>query len=150
MTTSKQTDAVSLLKIDHQKVKDAFEKYQELGPKAYKAKKSLADQICKELEVHTAIEEEIFYPEVRKGVKDSKGMLNEAKVEHDSAKELIKQIKKMEASEELFDAKVTVLAEYVKHHIKEEEDEMFPLMKKADVDLVSVGEQMEKRKKELS
>lgn len=150
MTATKQTDALSLLKQDHRKVKDAFAKFEELGPQAFKTKKSLADQICQELEIHTKIEEEIFYPEFQKAVKDSKDMLNEAKVEHDAAKDLIKQIRKMEGSEELFDAKVKVLSEQVSHHIKEEEDEMFPLLKKTSVDLSSLGEQMERRKTELS
>jgi len=150
MADSKQADAISLLKNDHKTVKEAFEKFQQLGRKAYKTKKSIADQICKELVIHTQIEEELFYPKFRNTVTASKGLVNEAKVEHDSAKDLIDQIRGMDASEELFDAKVTVLAEYVNHHIKEEEEEMFPLMKKANVDLVSLGKQMEKRKKKLS
>lgn len=148
--TTKQQDAISVLKQDHKKTKDAFEKFHELGTKAYKTKKNLADQICKELLVHTKIEEEIFYPEFQKAVKSSKGLLNEAKVEHDSAKNLIDQILKMDANEELFDAKVTVLSEYVSHHIEEEEKEMFPLMKKAGVDLEHLGRRLEERKKQLS
>ncbi len=137
--TTKQKDAIAVLKQDHKKTKDEFERFHELGAKAYKTKKSLADQICKELLIHTKIEEEIFYPEFRKAVKASKGLLNEAKVEHDSAKNLIDQILKMEADEELFDAKVTVLSEYVNHHIEEEEEEMFPLMKNSGVDLENLG-----------
>lgn len=149
MTTTNQKDAISLLKEDHQNVKSAFKEFHGLGAQAYKTKKSLADQICKELVVHTQIEEEIFYPEFQKAVKASKGLVNEAKVEHDTAKDLIDQIRKMDAKDELFDAKVTVLSEYVDHHIKEEEDEMFPLLKKTTVDLAALGKQMEERKKEL-
>ncbi len=77
-------------------------------------------------------------------------LINEAKVEHDSAKELIKQIKSMKAEDELFDAKVTVLSEYIDHHVKEEEDEMFPLLNKTSVDLTELGKRMEARKQELT
>lgn len=91
-----------------------------------------------------------FLSRVSKSGKILKGLLNEAKVEHDSAKNLIDQILKMDANEELFDAKVTVLSEYVSHHIEEEEKEMFPLMKKAGVDLEHLGRRLEERKKQLS
>lgn len=153
MTTrqkTQQTDAVSLLKQDHRKVKKAFERYQELGPQAYKTKKSLADEICEELIRHTQIEEEVFYPEFRKAVKEARPIANEAKVEHDSARELIHQILEMDAEEELFDAKVKVLSEQIEHHIKEEEEEMFPMMKKTRVDLQSLASRMEERKEQLS
>lgn len=150
MTSSKRADAISLLKQDHQAVKEAFEEFHGLGTKAYKTKKSLADKICKDLLVHAKIEEEIFYPMFHKATKASKGLVNEAKVEHDAARHLIGQIQEMEASEELFDAKVTVLSEYVNHHIKEEEEEMFPLMKKANVDLENLGEKLKNRKNKLS
>lgn len=149
MTAEKHPDAISLLKDDHQNVKSKFKEFHELGAQAYKTKKSLADDICKELVVHTKIEEEIFYPEFQKAVNASKGLVNEAKVEHDTAKDLIAQIRKMDAQDELFDAKVKVLSEYVNHHIKEEEDEMFPQLKKTGVDLVDLGKRMEERKKEL-
>lgn len=149
MTNSKQKDAISLLKDDHQNVKKAFKEFQELGAQAYKTKKSLADKICKELVAHTKIEEEIFYPEFQKAVSSSKGLVNEAKVEHDTAKDLIDQIGRMDAEEELFDAKVKVLSEYVEHHIKEEEDEMFPLVKKTDMDLADLGKRMQERKEKL-
>ncbi len=145
-----QKDAISLLKADHQKVKKAFKEYQELGDQAYKSKKKLADDICTDLEIHTQIEEEVFYPEFRKAVSKSKSLADEAKVEHDSCKELIKQIKDMDAKDDLFDAKLLVLSEYVNHHVKEEEDEMFPPMKKASVDLDELGERLETRKQELA
>ena len=145
-----QKDAVSLLKADHQKVKKAFEEFKNLGDQAYKTKKKLADDICEDLEIHTRLEEEIFYPEFRKAVTGSKPLANEAKVEHDSAKELIRQIKEMNAEDDLFDAKVTVLSEYIDHHVKEEEEEMFPLLKKTSVDLTDLGKRMEARKQELA
>lgn len=144
-----QTDAISLLKADHENVRKAFEEFKNLGDQAFKTKKELADDICADLEIHTRIEEEIFYPEFRKAVKGAKPLANEAKVEHDSAKELIDQIKGMNAEDEMFDAKITVLSEYIDHHVKEEEDEMFPLLKKTSLDLNDLGERMEARKQEL-
>lgn len=143
-------DAISLLKADHKNVKKAFKEFSSLGDQAFKTKKKLADEICADLELHTRIEEEIFYPEFRKAVTGAKPLINEAKVEHDSAKELIKQIKSMKAEDELFDAKVTVLSEYIDHHVKEEENEMFPLLNKTSVDLTELGKRMEARKQELT
>lgn len=148
-TRTETTDALALLKEDHQKVKKAFEDYSNLGDQAYKSKKSLADEICHDLIRHTKMEEEVFYPEFQKAVKNSTGLVNEAKVEHDTAKNLIEQILDMDSHEDLFDAKVTVLSEYVKHHIKEEEEEMFPKVRKANVDLGKLGEQLLEAKDKL-
>jgi len=146
----KNANAITLLKKDHQKVKQAFAKYEDLGPHAYVGKKKLADEICAELTLHTQLEEEILYPAFRENLSDEKALVNEAKVEHDSAKVLIKEIQQMEADEELFDAKVKVLSEYIDHHVKEEENEMFPLMQKSDVDLVLLGEKLTQRKQQLN
>ena len=107
-----------------------------------------ADQICQELTVHATIEEEIFYPAVRQAIKDD-ALMNEAKVEHASAKDLIAQIKAMDADDEMFDAKVTVLGEYIDHHVKEERNEMFAKARKTKLDLVKLGEQLLQRKQEL-
>lgn len=152
MTDTKNNpgNAITLLKNDHKKVKQAFAKYEELGPYAYVGKKKLADEICAELTLHTQLEEEIIYPAFREKLAEEKDLVNEAKVEHDSAKILIKEIQKMQAEEELFDAKVKVLAEYIEHHVKEEENEMFPLMQKSDVDLALLGEKLTKRKQQLN
>ena len=152
MTDTKKTqhNAITLLKKDHQKVKQAFTQYEELGPYAFVHKKKLADQICAELTLHTQLEEEIIYPAFREKLSDEKDLLNEAKVEHDSAKVLIKEIQQMQADEELFDAKVKVLSEYIEHHVKEEEDEMFPLLQKSDVDLALLGEKLFQRKQQLN
>ncbi|MDX1749294.1 MAG: hemerythrin domain-containing protein [Methylophaga sp.] len=151
MTDTKKTqhNAITLLKKDHQKVKQAFAQYEELGPYAFVHKKKMADQICAELTLHTQLEEEIIYPAFREKLSDEKDLLNEAKVEHDSAKVLIKEIQQMQADEELFDAKVKVLSEYIEHHVKEEEDEMFPLLQKSDVDLALLGEKLSQRKQQL-
>tara|TARA_R110000787_G_scaffold277923_1_gene387471 strand:- start:482 stop:943 length:462 start_codon:yes stop_codon:yes gene_type:complete len=145
-----QHNAINFLKNDHQKVKQAFDQYEELGPYAFVHKKKLADQICAELTLHTQLEEEIIYPAFRENLTDEKDLLNEAKVEHDSAKVLIKEIQQMQADEELFDAKVKVLSEYIEHHVKEEEGEMFPLFQKSNVDLVLLGEKLTQRKQQLT
>ena len=143
-------DAVQFLKAEHRQVKKAFEKYQNLGSRAFASKKKLADEICQDLLLHTQVEEEIFYPAFRQAVKDAKAMADEAKVEHDVAKELINQIQSMESEDELFDAKVKVLSEYINHHVKEEEEEMFPAIRDTGVDVQSLGERMQTRKEELS
>ncbi len=112
-------------------------------------RKKLADKICAELTLHTQLEEEIIYPAFREKLTDAKDLVDEAQVEHDSAKMLIKQIQQMQADEELFDAKVKVLSEYIEHHVKEE-DEMFPLMQDNSVDLALLGERITERKQQLS
>lgn len=147
---SKPTDAITLLKKDHRQVEQAFAEYEELGPYAFVGKKKLADKICDELILHTQLEEEIIYPAFRKNLSDSQDLADEAKVEHDSARLLIEEIQQMQADEDLFDAKVKVLSEYIDHHVKEEEKEMFPLMKKSEVDLLSLGEKLMERKQQLA
>jgi hemerythrin superfamily protein len=143
-------DAIELLKADHKEVKSAFEQFEELGDEAYEEKKELADQICNALIVHTTIEEEIFYPAVREAIKDGDDMIDEAVVEHAGAKELIEQILQMSADEDLFDAKVKVLSEQIDHHVKEEEGELFPKVRKSDLDLEALGEELAARKAELA
>lgn len=142
-------DAIKLLIADHKKVKKAFKQYEELGPQAYVSKKKLADEICSELLAHTQVEEEILYPLFVRKVSKEKALANEAIVEHSSAKDLIKQILEMNSDEDLFDAKVKVLSEYINHHVKEEEKEMFPLLRAAEADLVEVGAKIRQRKQEI-
>ncbi|MDB5843149.1 MAG: hypothetical protein JWP79_459 [Polaromonas sp.] len=147
----RQKDACDLLDADHKAVKAMFKEYEGLTESRSRSttkKRQLADQICKELTVHATIEEEIFYPAVRKAIKDN-DLLNEATVEHASAKDLIAQIKGMDAAEELFDAKVTVLGEYIDHHVKEERTEMFTKARATKLDLVGLAEQLRQRKEEL-
>lgn len=143
-------DAVQLLKDDHREVKRMFKDYDRLvqGEADPAAKQALAEKICMSLKAHTAIEEEIFYPAVREALEDD-DMMDEAEVEHDSAKELIVQIEGMSPQEDLYDAKVKVLGEYIDHHVQEEESEMFPRVREADLDLQSMGDQMESRKDQL-
>lgn len=141
-------DAVALLKADHREVEGWFEEFEKTRSDAKKAK--LAKKICKALEVHTAIEEEMFYPAFLAATND-KAMHHEAEIEHDGAKTLIEQIEASDPSDDYFDAKVKVLSEMIKHHVKEEEqrDGMFSEAKKSDMDLADLGAQMQARKKAL-
>ena len=144
-------DACDLLDADHKAVKALFKEYETLAESRSRSpakKRQLADRICKELTVHATIEEEVFYPAVRKAIKDN-ALMNEATVEHSSAKDLIAQIRSMDAGDELFDAKVTVLGEYIDHHVKEERGEMFPQARKTKLDLVKLAEQLQLRKQAL-
>jgi hemerythrin superfamily protein len=146
---AKPGDAIALLIADHEKVKAMFKQFEELGDRAYASKKKLADQICDELTKHTIAEEEIFYPAVRQALKSSGDMVDEAYVEHAAAKDLIAQILSMEATEDLFDAKVKVLSEQIEHHVKEEEEEMFPEARGTKLDMVALGEQIAERKAQI-
>ena len=143
-------DAVALLTEDHEHVKAMFEEYEGLGERAFASKKKLSTKICTELTKHATAEEEIFYPAVQAAGKEEGEMVDEATVEHASAKDLIAQIMAMEASEDLFDAKVKVLSELIEHHVKEEEGEMFPKARKAGLDLVALGAQIAERKAQIT
>ena len=144
---TKPKDAIALLKADHRAVEELFEKYENANAKAQKAK--LAKQICLELVVHTMIEEELFYPALRGEIEED--MLEEAYVEHDGAKVMITELLSGQPDDDFYDAKVKVLSEEIKHHVKEEEqrDGMFAQARKADVDLTDLGERMAARKEEL-
>ena len=151
MATTKMKDACDLLDADHKAVKKMFTDYEALTEakgNTRNKKRALADQICNELTVHAQIEEEIFYPAIRKPVKDDM-MMNEAEVEHAGAKDLIAQIQGMDVSDPMFDAKVKVLGEYIDHHVKEERGEMFPKARATKVDLVKLRDQLQMRKEEL-
>lgn len=139
-------DAIALLRADHRKVSGLFADYEKTN--SSKKKKALVAEICTELTVHAQIEEEIFYPAVKAALKD-KLLVPEATVEHSSVKDLIAQIEGVEPEGEVYDAKVKVLSEYVKHHVKEEQNEMFPKVKDSSLDLVELGAQMAARKADL-
>jgi hemerythrin superfamily protein len=147
-TKSARIDAVALLKADHRQVEEWFSQFGKTNSRS--RKQSLASDICDALTVHTTIEEEIFYPAFIAATGD-KDLHHEAVVEHAGAKELIAQIQEMSAADDYFDAKVTVLSEMIKHHVKEEEQPggMFAEAKKSDMDLKLLGEQLAARKKEL-
>ncbi len=141
-------DAIQLLRADHKKVQGLFDQFEKARGDARKAE--LAREICAELKVHAQIEEEIFYPAAREALKEQdQDLIDEAAVEHASAKELIAQIEQAAPGDELFDAKVTVLGEYIKHHVKEEQNEMFPKVKQSKLDLKALGQEMAERKEAL-
>lgn len=142
-------DAIALLKSDHRDVEKTFAKFKKMPDGEYAPKKKLADHICDELLKHMTVEEEILYPAVKSKVKGAEDVVNEGVVEHAGAKDLIKQIKSMKGNEELFDTKVMVLAEQIEHHVKEEEEEMFPKVEKANLDIVALGKELATRKSQL-
>ncbi len=148
-STSSSQDAIDLLTADHKKVQKLFKDFEKLKEKGSASdKKDIVEQVCLELTVHAQIEEEIFYPAVRVAIDDS-DLMDEADVEHQGVKDLITQLESMNPSDDHYDAKVTVLGENVDHHVKEEQDEMFPKAKKAKIDLQALGEEMLIRKEEL-
>lgn len=139
-------DALQILRADHRRVQGLFDQFEKARDDERKI--ALAQEICTELKVHAQIEEEIFYPAARDALKE-RDLIDEATVEHASAKELIAQIEGMQPGDELFDAKVTVLGEYVKHHVKEEHNELFPKVKKSKIDLRGIGRELAERKEAL-
>ena len=146
-------DACSLLDADHRNVKKLFKAYEELthskAANVSDKKREMAQEICSELTVHAQIEEEIFYPAVREAIKET-DLLDEAEVEHASAKDLIAQIQGATEIDDKFDAKVTVLGEYIDHHVKEERNEIFVKARAAHgLDLMALRDQLETRKEEL-
>ena len=145
-------DAIGLLVADHREVKGLFKQFEDLSDRSKSSKKKIADQICHALTVHTQIEEKIFYPAVRKAIKDD-DLMDEAEVEHASAKDLIAQIQEMDPGDDLYDAKVKVLSEQIEHHVAEEEkrmEGMFAQARKAGLDMDALGEELAARKIELT
>jgi len=139
-------DAISLLEADHREVEDYFDAYEGLTDDA--EKKALADKICLALKVHAQIEEEFFYPPAREKTGDG-DLIDEAIVEHMGAKTLIAQIEAGLPGQPLYDAKVKVLGEQVRHHVEEEENELFPEVRATNLDLDALGAKLAARKAEL-
>jgi hemerythrin superfamily protein len=139
-----------MLKADHKAVSDLAERFEKARAPQ---KKQIAATICTELTIHATIEEEIFYPALREVADEElEELLNEARVEHQSVKDLVGQIEDMlhgSGDEGMFEAKVKVLAEYVKHHVREEEREMFPLARESGIDLKELGSRLARRKEAL-
>lgn len=140
-------DAIALLKSDHRLVEDLFEQYESASSK--EKKKKLVHDICQELTVHASLEEHFFYPPVREKLGKEKDMIDEAVVEHSSLKWLIAQLETESIESELYEAKVIVLKEYVQHHVKEEEKELFPQVRKSGLDLASLGQTLQTEKQNL-
>ena len=141
-------NALELLKEDHAKVKQSFKEFEKMDQEDKATMQEMVRAVLADLKAHATIEEEIFYPAVRAAIEDE-DLMNEAQVEHASAKELIAQLEGMKADDPLFSATFTVLGEYVLHHVKEEESEMFAQVRKAKLDLEELGAKMMARKQEL-
>ena len=139
-------DATAMLKADHKKVSGLFDEFEK--SRSPRRKKEIVAKICMELTIHTQLEEEIFYPAVKAALKDHE-LVPEATVEHDAVKDLISQVQNVEPNGEMYDAKVKVMGEFVKHHVKEEHNEIFPKAKKTKLDMVALGLRMADRKAEL-
>jgi hemerythrin superfamily protein len=150
-TATKTTNAITLLKNDHKQLKDLFDSFEKA--KSDQQKEKFAQEALQLLRVHAAIEEELFYPKARQEIgqeEETEELLNEAEEEHRVAKTLVEDLSKSSmSSDEHFEAKFMVLAENVRHHIKEEEGEMFPEIKDSDLDLEEIGQELETRRQEL-
>lgn len=144
MATS-SNPVLTMLKTDHKKVKALFAEYQEATPRK---QQDIAQTVIQDLEIHAELEEELIYPAIRKGTKDDK-LMNEATEEHHLVHVLIAELKELEPSDATFKAKFTVLGELVKHHVKEEEGEMFPQAQKAKIDWEALEAEVTERKEQL-
>jgi len=140
--------ALEMLTSDHRKVEDLFEKFETMKEKEDASRVAIAQRICSELTVHMQIEEDLLYPWLRENVDDTE-MVAEAYVEHNAAKQLITEIMRVGEPDEAYDAKVKVLSEYIKHHVKEEEQEIFPEVASEEEELDELGQEMFARKVEL-
>lgn len=145
-TAARAPEATALLRADHKLVSELFEDFEKA--RSPKQKKEIVAQICTELSVHAQVEEEIFYPAFKAVLKDRE-LVPEAQVEHASVKDLIAQVEGLEPDGEMYDAKIRVMGEFVKHHVKEEQTQIFPKAKKSGLDLRELGRQMQERKQEL-
>jgi hemerythrin-like domain-containing protein len=140
--------AFTLLKADHDKVKKLFDRFEKAGEST--SKDEIVTEALQELKIHAEVEEQVFYPALRQEMDDEEGLLDEADEEHHVAKFLIAELEQMQGDEDNWEAKFMVLAENVRHHIKEEEREIFPKAKKTDVDFAALGRQMKETKERLS
>jgi len=149
--TRKKDNALELLKQDHREVQTLFKEFEKLEQDGEEAVEQVIATACTELKIHDKIETEVFYPAIREQAQNEEieDLLNEAEVEHTSVRNLIQTIEGMSASDEKRKANFTVLMEYVKHHVKEEEKEMFPKLKQLDIDFEQLGQQLKERKAEL-
>jgi len=149
-TSSDEIDAIDLLKEDHDEVNALFKDYEMLAEGNGDAgdRRELSKRICGMLAVHAMIEEEFFYPAARAANVDA-ALLNEAEIEHGSAKQLIAEIGAAQTDDPLYDARVQVLGEYIRHHVKEEEEELFPACRKAEMNMAELGVRLQKRKGQL-
>jgi len=149
MAKARAISAIEVLEEDHDYVKKAYRAFQKMDHEDLPAVQALVKQVCAALKVHVRIEEEIFYPAVRRAIKD-KDLMNEAEIEHGSAKTLIRQLERMKPGDPKYTAAFTVLCEYIEHHVKEEDDEMFPKVRRARINLQALGKKLMARKARLA
>ena len=147
--TKTTVDAIDMLKHDHDKVEKGFRQFEKMDRHDLEACRRLIQSVCDDLKTHTTLEEEVFYPALREAIGDEE-LMNEAAVEHETARMLIEQLENMDADDPNYFATFKVLGEYVRHHVKEEQNQMFPAAKKARLDLAALGERMRARMEELA
>ena len=142
-------DAIALLRQDHREVERLFKQFEKAGPRAHKTRRNIADKVIKELSVHAAIEEQVFYPAIREAVEETEDTVLESLEEHHIVKWTLSELDGMDPEAERFVPKMTVLMESVRHHVEEEEDELFPKVREAlgRKQLAELGAAMEKAKK---
>jgi len=143
---SRQPEAIAMLIEDHQTVQKMFKRFERTED--HQQQEQIATEICNELTVHTQLEEQVFYPVAREALEEG-DLLDEATVEHQVAKDLIEKIRQSRPHDEEYCALVTVLGEYINHHIEEEHQELFPQLKKTQIDFAALGEEMQQKKREL-
>jgi hemerythrin superfamily protein len=148
-TRSKGLGAIEMLKQDHSKVEKAFKEFEKMDRADAGACRELVMAVCEDLKVHTTLEEDLFYPAVREALEDE-DIMNEAAVEHETARMLIEQLENMQDDDPNYHATFAVLAEYVRHHIREEEEEMFPAARRTGLDFDSLAGRMHERKQQLT
>jgi len=146
---SDSQDAITLLQQDHQEVQQLFKDAEKLGEDKLDELQEIVETACMALTVHAQVEEELVYPAFREALEDEQDLIVEAEIEHQSATDLIAQLEEMDPSDERYKPTFTVLGEYVNHHIREEEKEMFPKARKSDIDLDALGQQVMARKAEV-
>jgi hemerythrin superfamily protein len=145
------TNAIELLKSDHDEVEKLFDQYEDAREESNaELKGQIVAMLCKALTVHAQIEEELFYPAVHKDIDDVADLVDEATVEHHMVRMLVEELESAAPDDLLYDAKVKVLSEYVKHHVREEEGELFPLARRSEIDLDALGLQLMARKEALA
>ncbi|HEV7801310.1 MAG TPA: hemerythrin domain-containing protein [Burkholderiales bacterium] len=152
-SSAETRDAIDFLMDDHKRVQKIFKDFESVDRDEPEAVQELVETACIELQIHSMLEEEIFYPAVRgrvdEGDRKNQDLLNMAEVEHESVDELIARLQELEPDDAMYAAHFMVLAEYVKHHIAEEEEQLFPEVKKMALDLPQLGEDMLTRREEL-
>jgi hemerythrin superfamily protein len=145
-----KTDVLSILQDDHKRVQKLFKQFEKADRDDSEALREIAEQACAELEMHATLEEELFYPALREVIDEEEmELMEEARVEHDTAKQLIAQLRELQPGDARYAATFTVLGEYVMHHVEEEESDIFKQAKKAKLDLEALGEQLQERRAQM-